>query len=861
MRPGRADRNRARLRALAFLAALAAGCSSAPEGPGRGGPLPGEDGAAAGDATPPVYYALPPFELLDRDGEPFGSQELRGKIWIANFIFTRCGATCPLQSSALAGMRRKLDAAAGPERLRIVSISVDPEYDRPEVMRAYAENYGAERGRWHFLTGERAAIARLAEQGFKLPVEDDPGNAISPILHSPRFVLVDGAGNVRGYYDGLEHEGRQELLADLETLLAEAGAAGATGAPGGAAAGASAGPLPAPDPALPDVPVPPDALAPDWVAARAAAQRESAADWEAAAGFRFADRRAESGIDFLHRAVEDAGKTYKPVHYDHGTAIAAADVDGDGRTDLYFVNQVGRNALWRNLGDGRFEEITDRAGVALEGRICVAASFADADNDGDPDLYVTALRDGNVLLENDGNGTFRDVTAASGLGYAGHPSGAVWFDYDRDGLLDLFLAAVGEYTADDVRTASLDGEPYEFHDGYKDAFGGHLKPERTETSRIYRNLGGLRFEDASAALGFDEPGWNGDALPFDGNGDGWTDLYVLNMQGHDGYWVNREGRRFERRTDARFGSTPWGSMGVAQLDWDLDGEQEIYVTDMHSDMSEDVGPDREKLKSRMRWPERFLQSEGKSIFGNAFFEPEGEAFVERSDALGLETYWPWGVSAGDLNADGWEDLFVTGGMSYPFRYSPNSLLLNDRGARFVDAEYVLGVEPRRDGRSAQPWFTLRCSGADAAHPVCRGQQGEIEVWATLSSRSSVLLDLEGDGDLDIVTNDFHAPPQVLVSDLAQTGDPHALAIRLEGTRSNRDGLGAVVRVRAGGRTQTQVHDGKSGYLGQSALPLWFGLGDAGAVDSVEVVWPSGTTQRIEAPAAGETALTVREPDA
>ena len=142
------------------------------------------------------------------------------------------------------------------------------------------------------------------------------------------------------------------------------------------------------------------------------------------------------------------GKTYKAAHYDHGNGVAVADVDGDGRLDIYFVSQVGGNQLWRNLGGGKFEDITAPAGVAVPGRISVTASFADIDNDGDADLYVTTVRGGNVLFENQGNGRFRDISAASGLDYTGHSSAAVFFDYDRDGRLDLLLVNVGKYTTE-----------------------------------------------------------------------------------------------------------------------------------------------------------------------------------------------------------------------------------------------------------------------------------------------------------------------------------------------------------------------------------------------------------------------------
>ena len=201
---------------------------------------------------------------------------------------------------------------------------------------------------------------------------------------------------------------------------------------------------------------------------------------------------SESGISFRHRIVDDAGKTYKAAHYDHGNGIAIADVDGDGLSDVYFVNQVGGNQLWKNVGGGRFQDITASAGVAVAGKVGVSASFADIDNDGDADLYVTTVRAGNLLFENDGQGRFRDISAASGLGYIGHSSGAVFFDYDRDGRLDLFLVNVGRYT-----TNTVAGDGYKYYVAFEDAFAGHLKPERAERSILYRNEGGNRFVDVS----------------------------------------------------------------------------------------------------------------------------------------------------------------------------------------------------------------------------------------------------------------------------------------------------------------------------------------------------------------------------
>jgi hypothetical protein len=583
-------------------------------------------------------------------------------------------------------------------------------------------------------------------------------------------------------------------------------------------------------------------------------QRRSASGFTVFHDFRFADRLPESGIAYRNRVVSDAAKTYKSAHYDHGTGMAVADVDGDGRLDVYFVSQVGGSSLWRNAGGGRFEDITRQAGVALADRVGVTASFADTDNDGDPDLYVTTVRHGNAFFENDGGGRFRDITAASGLAYTGHSSGAVFFDFDRDGRLDLFLTNVGRYTSDTVA-----GDGYRFYVAFEDAFQSHLKPERSEQSRLYRNEGGNRFADVSEEMGLQDVSWSGDASPVDANGDGWPDLYVLNMQGNDEYYENARGKRFVRRSREVFPRTSWGAMGIKVFDFDNDGRIDIFITDMHSDMSQEVGPEHEREKSHMVWSEEVRGDGSTSIWGNSVFHNEGGGrFREVSDAINFEMYWPWGLSAGDLNADGFEDVFITAGMNYPYRYATNSLKLNDRGKRFVDAEFVLGVEPRRDDRVATPWFDLDMAGVDKGHPEGAGVNGPVSVWGARGSRSSAIFDVDGDGDLDIVTNEFNAEPMVLLSNLSEKRRVRFVNVELRGTRSNRSGLGAVVTVMAAGIAHTQVQDGKSGYLSQSLMPLYFGLGDAERVDRVEVVWPSGQRQVEQMPVVMNGTLTIQE---
>jgi enediyne biosynthesis protein E4 len=593
----------------------------------------------------------------------------------------------------------------------------------------------------------------------------------------------------------------------------------------------------------------------DTLAARKKAQADTVDQFKVFYRFHFTDEIKKSGITFVNRVVDDAAIDYKMVHYDHGNGIAVADVDGDGLYDIYFVNQVGGNELWKNLGGGKFRNITKEAGVGLPGRISVAASFADIDNDGAQDLFVTTVLGGNALFRNDGHGRFTNVTKTAGLDLVSHSSGAVFFDYDNDGLLDLLVCNVGKYTGD---KKGAQGQ----YVGLPDAFAGHLHPQRFEYPVLYRNLGHNRFKDVTAEVGLHPTGWCGDATFADLNGKGFPSLFFLNMQGHDHYLENAGGKNFVDKTEQFFPKTPWGAMGVKFFDFDNDGRMDLIITDMHSDMSESVDPDREKLKSTMRWSDSFLQaSHSDYIWGNAFYHNLGNGkFEEISDRVGVENYWPWGVSVGDLNADGWEDVFISSGMSFPFRYAINSALLNNRGEKFLDSEFLLGIEPRKD--SYTPWFVLDCSQKalnDINPKVCGNRTGKITVMAPRSSRSSVMFDLDNDGDLDIVTNDFNSPPQVLISDLSQQKAIAWLKIVLVGTKSNRNGLGATVRVIAAGQTYTKYNDGKSGYLSQSVLPLYFGLGDATKVDRVEVDWPSGQKQVVNTGLKENQLLRVVEP--
>lgn len=602
------------------------------------------------------------------------------------------------------------------------------------------------------------------------------------------------------------------------------------------------------------------------LAERGEIQNKAAGQVDPFHAFSFSESVASSGIAFRHQIVDDAGKNFRGNHYDHGSAVAAADIDGDGLPDLFFASQLGSNGLYRNLGGGKFQDITALARVGMADQISVGASFADLDNDGLPDLMVTTVRHGNRLFHNLGGGRFEDVTQASGFGYSGHSSGIVCFDFDRDGLLDILVCNVGRYTTDQKGAGG-------YFIGFPNGFQGHLFPDRTEYSILYKNLGGLRFKEITQEAGLRVPGWTGDATFTDLNGDGFPDLYLLNMQGDNHYFENQSGRQFLDKTAATFPETSWGGMGIKFFEFSQDGHPSLFVTDMHSDMTglqtkiskTNFTQAFEKNKSESwcttEYTDDYLQGAANNVFGNSFYRgTESGKFTEVSDQVGAETFWPWGISVGDLNADGFEDVFIPAGMGFGFRYGINSVLLNVNGVHFADAEFILGIEPRSLARRYHTAFVLDCDGADKDHPLARGHKGKLPISAPASSRSAVILDIDGDGDLDIVTNEMGDAPMVLVSDLAARKTVNFLPVRLVGKTSNRDGLGAQVRVTSGGRIWTQFNDGKSGHLGQSSLPLYFGLGTSTNVEKVEILWPSGKRQTIEPPISTRKLLVAAEPD-
>jgi hypothetical protein len=570
----------------------------------------------------------------------------------------------------------------------------------------------------------------------------------------------------------------------------------------------------------------------------------------------FRESAAEAGLAWQMRSLPgEQGETFKVNLYDHGCGLAVADFNGDGHDDIYFCNQLGPNALYRNNGNGTFVDVAAEAGVALGDRVCVGATFFDYDNDGKPDLYVTSTRGGNVLFRNLGGGRFLDVTASAGLTHVGHSQTAVCFDYDNDGRLDLFLANTADWTfrAYDRATHSFVGK------GLDDM----LIFSPREHNVLYRNNGDGTFTDVTDRAGLRGRGWAGDAVAFDYDGDGRVDLFVTSMFGRCQLYRNNGDGTFTDVTLGVLGRTPFGALGARLLDFNNDGRLDLYVVDMHSDMWMDVDWDHTSLPTaleveQIKFPhpngphkitdpfvlqkqkeqERFLgYRQEEVLYGNAFYRNDGGGqFTEISDRAGLETFWPWGIATGDFTNGGREDIFLTAGMGYPFYYWPNYLLRNQGDGTFRDQASASGIEPLPRGL----YLPERVGGRPAAR----------------SSRCAAVADFDGDGRLEVVVNNFNDRPSYFRN---QGAGKNYVGFRLRGTRSNRDAVGAVVRLYHKGRVLTRQVQGAGGYLAQSSRTLHFGLGDDTAIDRVEIAWPSGRRQTLAA-VTPNTVHDVTEPE-
>jgi hypothetical protein len=514
----------------------------------------------------------------------------------------------------------------------------------------------------------------------------------------------------------------------------------------------------------------------------------------------YRDITREAGITFVHQAAPE--KKYIVESMSGGVALF--DYDNDGRVDIYFVNSLtvdtadrptsARSALYRNLGGMKFEDVTDRAGIAHPGW-AMGVCTADVDGDGWQDLYVTGLG-GNRFYRNNRNGTFADITARAGLRGGGWSAGCGFADYDRDGRLDLFvsryvkidLKRLPEFGRD--KTCEYRGIPVQC--GPRGLEG--------ESDFLFHNDGDMRFSEVAARAGVSDPkGYFGLGIAWvDTNTDGWPDLYVGNDSNANFLYINQKNGTFKESgfpmgVAVSEDGAEQGSMGVAVGDYDRSGRFSIHVTNFAEEY-------------------------------NALYRNNGDHFTDvsfrsRSAAVSLP-YVGWGNAFLDFDNDGWLDLIAVNGHVYPQL---------DRARLGASAGY------------RQRKLLYRNLGNGTFEEV--GGKSGAAFTEERVSRGLAIGDLDNDGGVDVVINDLDGAPQVLRNEAAARGN--WLIVKLRGAAPNTDAIGAIVTVKTGAASQRGLVQSGTSYLSQNDMRQHFGLGAAALADSIEVAWPDGTTSRRE----------------
>jgi hypothetical protein len=520
----------------------------------------------------------------------------------------------------------------------------------------------------------------------------------------------------------------------------------------------------------------------------------------------FSDITAQAGIHFTHNNGA-FGKKWLPETM--GPGCAFIDYDNDGYPDIILINgadfpghpHAGATTLklYHNNHDGTFTDVTRRAGLAIP-MFGFGVAVGDYDNDGFDDIFVSALGQSH-LFHNNGNGTFTDVTKLAGMwGPSEFSTSAAWVDYDRDGKLDLVVANYVQWTEQGDLYCTLDG-----------AHKSYCTPEsyKGTSVRLWHNLGNGKFEDATQAAGLGDPTSKSLGIAIlDTNGDGWPDILIANDTQPNKLYLNKKNGTFEERgVPAGIGFGEDGvaraGMGVDAVDYDRSGRPSVLISNFANQMVS------------------LYHNEGNGLFVDE--APQSEVGRATLVTLGFGCFFF------DYDNDGWPDIFVADGhiedqvekvqkrVSYA---EPPHLFRNMGGGKFTEVTEKMGKS--------------------FASPKV--------------ARAAAYGDIDNDGFLDVLLT-TNAGPAYLFHN--EGGTNHSLRIKLVGTKSNRDGIGAVVRVNAGSDKQWKmVHSGSS-YLAQSELVLTFGLGAQIKADNIEIQWPSGQVDKLSNVNAGQT-VTVEE---
>ncbi|MGB2663356.1 MAG: CRTAC1 family protein [Candidatus Acidiferrum sp.] len=520
----------------------------------------------------------------------------------------------------------------------------------------------------------------------------------------------------------------------------------------------------------------------------------------------FRDVTEQAGIHFVHNNGA-YGKKYLPETM--GPGVAFIDYDNDGWPDIFIVNgtnwpgQPAKHStpkLYHNNHDGTFTDVTRKAGLDIE-ILGMGVAVGDYDNDGYDDLFVTAMGQSH-LFHNNGNGTFTDVTQKAGLmGPKEFSTSAAWVDYDKDGNLDL---VVGNYVQ-----WSIEGDLYCTLDGKSKSY---CTPESYKGTavRLWHNRGDGTFEDATKKAGVGEPTSKtlGIAV-LDYDNDGWPDLLLSNdTQPNKLYRNNGNGTFTEKAVSAGVAFSEDGvaraGMGVDAADYDRSGAPSLMITNFSNQMIS------------------LYHNEGKGLFVDQ--APQSEIGRDTLLTLGFGCFFF------DYDLDGWPDIFISNG--------------------HIDRE-IQRVQP--NVKYAMPPHVFRNMGKGNFQETTKGLGAAFD--SPRVGRGAAYADINNDGRLDVLVATNGGRAYLFENDA--TGDAaqqKSLRIKLVGTKSNRDGIGSVVKLTAAGETQTEMLRSGSSYLSASELVLTFGLAQHDKADTVEIRWPSGQVDRLANVVAGETMI-------
>jgi hypothetical protein len=510
---------------------------------------------------------------------------------------------------------------------------------------------------------------------------------------------------------------------------------------------------------------------------------------------RFVDITAQSGIKFKH--VSSPEKKYIVESMSGGLALI--DYDNDGLIDIYFVNSLTmdllksptkpQSELYRNNGNGTFTNVTAKAGVGDTGW-GMGTCVGDYNNDGWDDIYVTCLGPDH-LFKNNGDGTFTDVTKTAGVSDPRWSTGAAFLDYDNDGHLDLF---VSNYVDFDVNNLPSNERPCHYR-GIEVQCGP--RGLRGAGDTLYRNNGNGTFTDVSAKAGVSDPnGYYGmGVVCSDFDGDGFVDIFVANDATPNFLYRNKGDGTFKEigfvsGTAVNANGSEQACMGVTVGDYDRDGKLDIFATNFAQEYNV------------------LYRGEGPNLFTDVSY---AAGFLNQPNVS-------WGTKFFDYDNDGWLDLFVANGHVYPQVDKAN-----------LDA----GYRQRK---------MLHKNNRNGTFSEVAAQSGEA-LMEKRTSRGTVFGDIDNDGDVDLVVNDLDGFPSLLRNDGGNRNN--SVLIKTVGDRSNRNGIGARVKVVSGNLTQIdEVRSGAS-YISHNDLRLHFGLEKRTKIDLIEIRWPSGATDRVE----------------